>query len=71
MFNETCGPGQVQDFDPATGQYLPGCVDDTVAYRAGDTPLGVVNVKPKAGDGWTTYLIYGGVALVLLAVLKR
>ena len=27
-----CPPGQVQDYDPATGQYLPGCVDWTEAY---------------------------------------
>jgi len=71
MFNETCGPGQVQDFDPATGQFLPGCVDDTAAYHAGDPPLGTVNIKPKAADSWTNYLIYGGLALVLLAVFKR
>lgn len=30
-----------------------------------------VNISPKPADSWTNILIYGGVALVLLAVLKK
>lgn len=81
MFNETsyfsdagaCPPGQVNDYDPATGQFSSLCVDDTEAYRApvgspgGAT--GIVNVSPKVADSWTNYALYGGIAVVALLVL--
>ena len=78
MFNETsgdpigpstCGPGQVPDFDPETGNWIPGCVDETDAYNAPTSTPGAVNVKPKAADSWTNAVIYGGLAVVALMVL--
>lgn len=64
----SCPPGQVNDFDPATGQFSSLCVMDTAAYRAGGDG---VNITPKPADAWTNYVIYGGIALLLFAMLKR
>jgi hypothetical protein len=32
-----CPPGQVEDYDPETGQWMGTCVDETYAYQQGPT----------------------------------
>lgn len=46
----TCPTGQIRDFDPATNQFLPGCVDDTYAAHAH------AGVMPKIPDNNNTML---------------
>ena len=75
MFNETddqpvtlfahpCPEGQVQDYDPETRTFLPGCVDDTVAYRARPFPTGGVPAQLDMMP-W----ILGGAVLLGVALL--
>ena len=44
-----CPPGQVEDYDPATGQWMGTCVDDTYAYQHGPTykPAPAPQVTPE------------------------
>lgn len=74
MFNETtdqpvhlfanpCPAGQVQDYDPETRTFLPGCVDETAAYQAGGYPTGGARTaKPD-----NTWLWIGMGAVVFIA----
>ena len=69
MFNETCGPNE--EFVDVGGD-RPVCLTEAerVAFESSG-PQESVNVAPKAKDTWTNYAIYGGLALLLLAVIKR
>ena len=64
-----CPAGQVQDYDPETRTFLPGCVDETPAYKAFGFPTGgpVATVKGLAVD--TTWIWLAGGILVALALL--
>lgn len=48
-----CPRGQVEDYDPATGQWLGTCVNDTQAYEQGPTyqpPRQGVPSQPAQGQ---------------------
>ena len=71
MFNETCGQNEsLVD----VGGDNPVCLTEAerLAFEASERrSLGTVEVRPQAKDAWTTYAIYGGLALLALAMLKR
>lgn len=67
--SEPCPAGQVQDYDPATRTYLPGCVDDTLAYQAGGFPTGPVPVAKT--DNTSLWLMMAGVGLIAILFAGR
>lgn len=81
MFNETdqpihlfanpCPAGQVQDYDPETRQFLPGCVDDTTAYQAGGYPTGPNKAAVTPGSNTWLWVTLGGLVLLAFATGRR
>lgn len=82
MFNESaypgapsagCGPGQVQDYDPETGRYLPGCVDLTpaYAYTSPGHPAGTTTTVLGGLSTTSMILLAGGAVFVLMMLGGR
>lgn len=71
LFSNPCPAGQVQDYDPATRQFLPGCVDDTPGYRAFGFPTGPApqQAQPDLSVWW--WALAGVVVLAVIFGGKR
>lgn len=71
MFNETTSPTcAANEVATDVGGDNPVCLtqaewDAVATAQAGQgiTPKSAVNVSPKAADSWTSYALYGAVAL--------